>query len=123
MRTEEYKGWKPWVCHGCSAELQFSAADGSIEQLCIFGVALLVLYLLGVRGWHLVLGTLIGGFLAAVALVVPLDRVLPRRLEPFRPPPWDEGPKFTTLFLHEDSNGDKPKRADQSQDKALSKDP
>jgi hypothetical protein len=115
MYTEEYKGWKPWVCHGCSAELQFSAADGSILQLCFLVVALLVLYLLGVRGWHLVLGTVIGGFLAAFVFGAPLDRIMPRRLEPFRPPPWDEGPKFVTLFPHEDSNGDKPKHADQSE--------
>ncbi len=122
MYTEEYKGWKPWVCHGCSAELQFSASDGSILQLCLFGVALLVLYLLGERGWHLVLGTFIGGSLATVVLVGPLDRIMPRRLELYCPPPslptppWKDE-KYTTLFPHADSNGNKPKQAGQSGDK------
>jgi hypothetical protein len=121
MHTEEYKGWKPWVCHGCYAELQFSQADGSILQLCFFGVALLVLYLLGLRGWHLVLGTFIGGFLAAFVLGAPLDRIIPRRLEPYSPlpplptPPWKDE-KYTTLFPREHVDSDNPKQADQSGD-------
>jgi hypothetical protein len=62
MPTEEYKGWKPWKCPGCSAELQFSQADGFILQLCFLGLALLLLYLLGLRGWQLGVGTvLLGG--------------------------------------------------------------
>jgi hypothetical protein len=111
MYTEEYKGWKPWVCHGCSAELQFSEADGSILQLCFLVVVFVVLYLLGIRGWHLVAGTFIGGFLAAVVLGAPLDRIMPRRLEPFRPlpplptPPWKDE-KYTTLFPREQIHSD-----------------
>ena len=121
MYTEEYKGWKPWVCHGCSAELQFSAADGSMLQLCFLVVVFVVLYLLGIRGWHLVAGTFIGGFLAAFVLTVPLDRILPRRLEPFRPPPplptppW-KNERYTTLFPRDNVDFDEGTQPGQSKD-------
>jgi hypothetical protein len=129
MRTEEYKGWKPWVCPGCSAELQFSEADGSNRQLCFIGIALLSLYLLGLRSWQLAVGGVLAGFALALMLGAPLDRIFPRRLEPFAPPPWKKNKeddkekdrfvegKFVTLFPREDSNVDKPKQADQSGDR------
>ena len=79
MYTEEYKGWKPWVCHGCSAELQFSDAYGWVVQLCLFGVALLALYLLGFRGWKLFGATVLAGSLLTVVLIGPLGRILPPR--------------------------------------------
>ena len=120
MRTEEYKYLKPWVCQSCSAELQFSAANGRILTFCFIGVALLLLYLMGLRGWQLALAVIPAGFILTFIFTVPLDRILPRRLEPFCPPPplpplpWTDE-KFTTLFPHEDSNGDKPNQSDQSE--------
>jgi hypothetical protein len=83
MYTEELKAWQPWVCPGCSRELQFSERDGCVRQLFFIGVALLALYLYGFRGWHLFGSALIAGFLLAVILGAPLDRILPRRLEPY----------------------------------------
>jgi len=90
MPTEEYKGWQPWKCPGCSAELQFSEAHGCILQLCFFAIALLALYLFGLRGWQLAVGTILVGFGLAVMLGAPLDRILPRRLELYHPPPWKQ---------------------------------
>jgi hypothetical protein len=124
MPTEEYNSWKPWVCPGCSAELQFSKAQGSIMQLYFFGIALLLLYLVGVRGWQLAVGTVLLGFALAFVLSGPLTRILPPRLEPFAPPPWKkdkETDKFVedglmTLFPHERAGSDKPKQADQSEE-------
>ena len=121
MRTEDYNYLKPWVCPGCSAELQFSEAHGSILTFCFMGVALLLLYLVGLRGWQLAIAVIPAGFILTFIFTVPLDRILPRRLEPYCPPPspptlpWKEE-KYTTLFPREDSNVDKPKQADQSND-------
>jgi hypothetical protein len=88
MRTEEYKGRKPWTCPGCSRQLQFSETHGYILQLCFMGLALLFLYLLGIRGWGLLVGTLVGGFVLTVVFTGPLDRIIPPRLEPYRPIEW-----------------------------------
>jgi hypothetical protein len=105
MPTQEYKGWKPWVCPGCSAELQFSEAHGSILQLCFFVVALFSLYLMGIRGWQLAVGTVLAGFVLAVIFGAPLDRILPPRLEPYKPSPWKQE-KSVTLFPYKDVNSD-----------------
>jgi hypothetical protein len=119
MPTEEYKGWKPWVCPGCSAELQFSDAYGWIVQLCFFGVALFALYLLGFRGWKLLGAAVLAAALLTVVLIGPLGRILPPGLEPYRPSPWKkdkEEDKFETLFPHERADSDNPKQTDQSAD-------
>ena len=95
--TETYIGWKPWKCPGCSAELQFSAAYGQIVQLVALVVVLLFLCLTGLRGWQLFFATILLGFVLAVLLFLPFTRVLPPKLETYRPPPWKED-KFVTLF-------------------------
>ena len=116
MPTEEYKGWKPWKCPGCSRELQFSEAYGWIVQLCFFGVVFLSLYLLGLRGWHLLGAAVLVGSLLTVVLIGPLHRILPPRLEAYRPPPWKED-KFTTLFHrdHDYNESAAPKDKDRSE--------
>jgi len=115
MRTEEYKGWKPWVCPGCSKQLQFSTFQGCVVQLLFLGVALLALYLLGLRGWQLFGAALLGAFVLTVVLIGPLDRVLPRRLEPYRPPPWKQ-PRFVTLFPDGSVQSDERKQGSQVAD-------
>ncbi len=115
MPTETYKGWEPWKCPGCARELQFSEAHGWIVQLCFFGVALLSLYLCGLRGWQLFVAAVLAGSFLTLVLTGPLDRIAPPRLEPYRPPPWKED-KFTTLFPHERVDSDKPKEAGQPGD-------
>ncbi len=91
MPTEQYQGWRPWRCPGCSVELQFSKVHGSIVQLCFLGVALVSLYLMGLRGWQLCGGAVLGGALLALVLYGPLTRFLPPWLEEYRPPPWKKG--------------------------------
>ncbi|SRR5581483_149983 len=115
MPTEEYKGWTPWKCPGCSAELQFSEAHGLILQVCFVGLALLLLYLLGLRGWELAVGAVLLGFALAVVFGAPFDRILPRRLELYRPPPWKED-KRVSLFSREHADADNCKQADQPPD-------
>ena len=97
MPTETYRGWEPWVCPGCSRGLQFSEAYGWVLQLVLFGIALLITYLLAIRGWRLFGAALVGGFVLTVVLVGPLSRMLPPSLEPYRPPAWKET-KSVTLF-------------------------
>lgn len=89
MPTEEYRGGKPWICPGCSQGLQFSRTHGCLVQLCFLGVALIVLYFLGMRGWELFVGALLCGGVLAMVFIGPLDRLIPRRLESYRPPEWD----------------------------------
>ena len=108
--TEQYGGWEPWKCPGCAGELQFSEAYGWIAQLCFFGVPLLTLYLLGLRGWQLFGAVVLAGSFLTVVFIGPLHRIVPPRLEPYRPPPWKEN-KFTTLFPRERVDSDKPKEA------------
>jgi hypothetical protein len=101
MPTEEYRFMQPWVCPGCSQELQFSKAHGCVLQLCFFAAALLCLYWLGVRGWQLLAGAVLGESLLTIALLAPLDRIIPRKLEPYDAPPWKQDnftAKFTTIF-------------------------
>jgi hypothetical protein len=97
MPTEQYRFMQPWVCPGCSQELQFSKARGCVLQFCFFGAALLCLYWLGLRGWQLVAGAVLGGSFLTVALSGPLDRVIPHRLEPYDLWHWKED-KVTTIF-------------------------
>lgn len=114
MPTEQYNGWKPWKCPGCSAELQFSQVYGQIVQLCFFGVALLILYLLGLRGWKLFGAVVLAGPLLTIIFIGPLGRIVPPQLEPYSPQPsspWKQ-PKFVTLFPRENADGNKPNKAD-----------
>ncbi len=96
MLPEEYKGWKPWKCHGYSAELQVSAAYGQTVQLVVFATVLLVLYLTGFRGWQLFVAAIFLAFVLTALLVGPLGRVLPPRLERYRPAAWRQD-RFVTL--------------------------
>jgi hypothetical protein len=116
MPTEEYKGWKPWTCPGCSQDLQFSRTHGCLVQLCFLGVALIILYFLGLRGWELFVGALLGGGVLAVVFIGPLDRVIPRGLEPYRPAEWTrwrsrsaKGKSALDLFPDEDVEADNSK--------------
>lgn len=113
MLTEEYRGWKPWKCHGCSAELQFSAAYLRTVQLGFLLVVLLFLYITGFRGWQLFGGTIFLG-LALTVFVGPLTRVLPPKLERYCPPPWKTD-KFVTLFPHGVAGTERPDGDGQSE--------
>jgi len=115
MPTEEYKGWKPWKCPGCSAELQFSAAYGQIFPLVCFVVALLFLYITGFRSWQLFVAAIFLGFVLDILLFLPVTRVLPPRLETYRPPPWKKKrDKFVTLFPRGVVDPERPEGAAQS---------
>jgi len=89
--------------------------ESELRFACFFGVALLSLYLLGLRGWQLFGAVVLAGSLLTVVLTGPLHRIAPPRLEPYRPPPWKEN-KFATLFPHERVGSDKPKETGQPGD-------
>ena len=122
MPAEEYKGWKPWKCPDCSAELQFSESYGWIVQLCLFGVALLSLYLMGLRGWQLLGGVLLVGSLLTVVLVGPLHRIVPPKLEPYRPPSWRKHGRAATLFPRDSVDSDAHQEPGQCGDESSPKD-
>lgn len=88
MPTEQFRGWRPWVCPGCSEEWQFSKMHGSVEQVCFWVLAFFALYAMGYRGWELFLLAFFGGLALAVVFGGPLDRVIPPRLEPYEVPFW-----------------------------------
>src|SRR6185369_12679165 len=116
MPTETFRAWEPWTCAGCSRALQFSKTHGSVLQLCMFGVALLCLYSMGVVGWHLAVGTILAGLVLAVVLAGPLDRVIPPRLEPYEAPFWNQTKqgKYLRLFVDESIDSDGGKKTDSS---------
>ncbi len=88
MPTEQIRAYKPWVCPGCSQEWQFSEMHGSLVQLGSWALVFIVFYAMGSRGWPLFLVTLLGGLALAIVVAGPLDRILPRRLEPYKAPFW-----------------------------------
>jgi len=87
MPTEQYKGWRPWVCPNCSQEWQFSKMYGCVVQVCCWVLAFIALYEIGFRGWGLFLLTFLVG-LPLTILGPPLHRVIPPRLEPYEAPFW-----------------------------------
>jgi hypothetical protein len=82
----------------------------------MFGVAFLCLFAMGVGGWRLAVGTILAGFGLAVVVAGPLDRVIPPRLEPYKPPPWKQPKqgKYLTLFPDERIDSDCPRQTDSS---------
>ncbi len=88
MPTEQFRGWRPWVCPGCSQEWQFSEMYGSVVQLCSWVLVFIVLYAMGSRGWGLFLLTLFGGVALTILVGGPLNQVIPPRLELYEAPFW-----------------------------------
>jgi hypothetical protein len=76
-------------------------------------MALLFLYITGFRSWQLFVATIFLGFVLDVLLFLPVTRVLPPRLEAYRPPPWRED-KFVTLFPRGVADPERPEEATQS---------
>ena len=87
MPTEQYKFGQPWKCPSCSRPLQFSEAYGYVVEFLMAALIFVVLYALGVRGWYL-LCALVLWFPATVIVIGPLHRIIPPRLEPYRPIEW-----------------------------------
>jgi hypothetical protein len=88
MPTEQYRGWRPWVCPNCSQEWQFSKMHGSVVQLCSWVLVFIALYAMGFRGWGLFLLAFFGGVAVTVVFGAPLDRIIPPRLEQYEAPFW-----------------------------------
>jgi predicted RNA-binding Zn-ribbon protein involved in translation (DUF1610 family) len=86
MPTEQYSGWKPWVCPNCSDEWQFSKMYARVVQLCCWMLAFIALYAMGFRGWGLFLLVYLGGIALTVLEPALLHRVIPPRLEPYEAP-------------------------------------
>ena len=85
-------------------------------QLVFFVVALLFLYAAGFRSWQMFVAAIFLAFALTVLLIGPLTRVLPPKLEAYRPPPWREGKKedkFVTLFPREEVDPERPERGGQ----------
>ena len=116
MPTETYKGWQPWKCPDCARDLQFSEAYGWIVQLVFFLFSLSSLYFFGFRGWQLFGAAIVAAFALTVLFVGPLHRVIPPRLEAYRPPPWKEN-KYLTLFPGEHADScDEPRESNPVED-------
>ena len=88
MPTEQYSGWRPWVCPSCSEEWQFSQMHGTVVQLCSWVLVFIALYAMRYRGWELFLLTFLGGVALTIIVAGPLDLVIPPRLEPYEAPFW-----------------------------------
>ena len=76
-------------------------------------VALSFLYITGLRSWQLFVTAIFLGFVLDVLLFLPVTRVLPPKLEAYRPPPWRED-KFVTLFPHGVTDPERPNETGQN---------
>ena len=116
---------KPLVCPSCSAELQLSERQGYKVELFAVAITPFICYLFGLRGLWLLLVSVVMWFPVFVGCLFVFYRIVPPKFEPYRPlptlpqlptPPWKQ-PKFVTLFPRESVDGDKPKKADRTEDK------
>jgi hypothetical protein len=85
-----------------------------VVQLCMFGVALIGLYAMGIEGWRLLAGTILAGLVLTVVLAGPLGRLIPPPLEPYEAPLWNQPKqdKYGRLFLDERPASDGQKQTD-----------
>ena len=98
--NRQFHAWQPWICPGCSRQLQISQKYLLLTALSAAALSAGICFLAGLRGLNLLVG--------AVALLIPMDlgciylrnRFLPLRLEPYAgkessaklPPPSESGP-------------------------------
>lgn len=118
LDNKQVRHGKPLVCPSCSAELQPSERPGYIGELIAIAIAICICYWFGLRGLWLFIASVIIWFPVFVAWMFVFVRIVPPQFEPYRPLPtlpWKE-PKFVTLFPREDADGDKPKKAGQTED-------
>ena len=106
MPIEQYRAFQPWKCPGCGRALQFSAAHGYVVAACFALLTLPILYVVGMRGWWLLGGTLTLWFPATILFIGPLDRIFSPRLEPYRPISGraQSSSKFLSLFPPENDD-------------------
>lgn len=116
LDNREVRHGKPLVCHSCSATLQPSSRQGNAGGLAALAIAICICYLFGLKRLWLLVASVIIWFPIGVVWMFVFYRIVPPRLEPYRRLPWEEEPKFTTLFPHK-GGAKKPKQADQSGDK------
>jgi hypothetical protein len=85
MPNEQYRAGKPWICPACSGQFQTSRTYGNIVGWGTTALTLVFFYLLGIRGPHLLVATVVMWFPVLLISTFVLDRLLPPRLEPYVP--------------------------------------
>jgi hypothetical protein len=89
--------------------------------LAALAIAICICYWFGLRGLWLFVAPVIAWFPVYLACMFVFTRIRPVQFEPFRPPPPPPSsllkePEFVTLFPREDADGDKPNKADRTED-------
>jgi hypothetical protein len=88
--TDLHKG-EPLICPVCGAKLQHSTSQLHLSGFIALCVALLVLYLLGLRGIWLVVTTVLVWFPVYVAWDFVFTRIVPPRFEAYVPKDYKGG--------------------------------
>jgi len=99
LDKNKFKAGTPFACPGCSRRFQFSRGYSRVGGLIALVVSYLSLYVLGARGWPLLIGGLVMWFPAVLILVVPLSWLIRPRLEPYYH--TEEERHFITMFPDE----------------------
>jgi len=83
LPTERYRAGEPWVCPSCSAEWQLARWYSHIGGWGSLLVSLSLFFLLGLRGWQLLVATILMWLPVATLCTMLLNRIFPPPLERF----------------------------------------
>ena len=92
MPLHEYKAGKPWKCTSCSRELQVSKWYEYVIFYSSLALTATVLFVLGLRMWQVIIGTLLLFFPVVLISLGIVERFVPSPLEPY-------GGKDKRIFL------------------------
>lgn len=108
MGRDQFKNNPPWTCSGCSNQFQFSRSSAGIKAWIGIALSFVFCYLVGLRGWLL----LVSGFAmwvpATLLMVAILSLIVRPQLQPYSP--TREESHFTSLFPTETTGSNDPKR-------------
>jgi hypothetical protein len=118
LDNNKVRAGKPLVCPSCSAELQPSSRQIYVGELVAIAIAICIGYWFGLRGLWLFVASILMWFPIAFLWMFVIDRIRPPKFElydPYPSSPFKE-PDFVTLFPREDTDGDKPKKTNRTED-------
>jgi hypothetical protein len=107
MRRDQFKTSPPWTCSGCSNQFQFSRSGSGVKAWIGIALSFTFCYVVGLRGWSLLVSGLVMWFPATLLVVAILSVIVRPRLQPYSAP-GDES-HFTSLFPTETTDSSVPK--------------
>ncbi len=117
LDNNKLRAGKPLVCPSCSAWLQPSTRHIYIGELAAIAIAICICYWFGLRGFWLLVASVIMWFPVYLACMFVFTRIVPPQFEPYgSQPSLLKEPEFVTLFPREDADGEKLKKTGRTED-------